>query len=81
MKMIKNWSLIIEYRRKWNEINSKFNPMKKKIDENILRYENHQKTPIWSEFMTYRPIDENASEVSVATERLADQMLTCMNRW
>ena len=41
--------------------------MKEKIDENILRYENHQKTSIWSEFMAYRPIDEDASEGFVAT--------------
>ena len=81
MKMIKNWSLIIEYKRGWNEINSKFNSMKKKIDENILRYENHQKILIWSEFMTYRSIDEDASEGSVATEKVADQMLACMGRW
>ena len=81
MKMIKNWSLIIEYRRGWNEINSKFNLMKEKIGENILRYENHQKIFIWSEFMAYRSIDEGASEISVATEGLADQMLACMGRW
>ena len=40
-----------------------------------------KKNPIWSEFVTYRSIDEGASEVSVATKKLADQMLACMGRW
>ena len=53
----------------------------KKTDENILRYENHQKIFIWSEFVAYKPIDESAGQDLVATKRSADQILACMGRW
>ena len=40
-----------------------------------------KKTSIRSEFVAYRPVDEDASKVPVATGGLAGQMLACMGRW
>ena len=40
----------------------------KKIGENILRYENHQKIFIRSEFVAYKSIDKDASKVPVVTK-------------
>ena len=64
---------------KWNKF--KIQLHEEKIDGNIFRYENHQKIFTWSEFVTYKSIDEGASQNFVATEKLADQMLACMSRW